>query len=88
VEIAQVFTASSNFGLRAAEKEIIQMAAVTGSKTVTKDQAPHLTAAQLTALMAIAPEDLTLNQLGMLKDALSRVPAASDPSATVGSCLP
>ena len=63
-------------------------AAVTGSKTVTKDQAAHLTAATLTALLATAPEDLTIRQIGVLLDAVSRVPAGSNPDATIGSCLP
>jgi len=65
------------------------MAAIlTGTKTCTRDQAPHLTAQTLSALLAIAPEDLSVRQLGMLKDAVSRTPTGSDPNATIGSCLP
>jgi hypothetical protein len=62
-------------------------ATVTGSKTVTQSQAPHLSATVLTNLLAVAPQNLTVSQLGILIDALSRVSSGGVPSATVGSLL-
>jgi hypothetical protein len=63
-------------------------ATVSGSKTVTTSVSPALTAATLTTLLAIAPENLTLAQLGQLRDACNRGPAGSNPAALVGACLP
>lgn len=63
-------------------------ATVSGSKTVNTAAAPHLTAATLTALLAIAPENLTLAQLDQLHDAVRRTPAGSVPTNTIGACLP
>ncbi len=60
---------------------------LTGTKTVTKDQAPHATAAQLTALLAKAPEQLTTAEARQLLDALDRAPGGSDPAAVIGSVL-
>lgn len=62
-------------------------ASVSGSKTVTNDITPNLTAALLTTLLAIAPENLTVAQLGELSRALERT-AIGDPNTdTVGSLL-
>jgi hypothetical protein len=58
----------------------------TGSKTVTKDAAPHLTAASLTTLLAKAPETMTVADLHTLLDACNRGPV--NPSSTVGTLLP
>jgi hypothetical protein len=57
----------------------------TGSKTVTTDLAPHLTAAQLTTLLAIAPENMTLAQVRQLEDAASRHPKGSNPANTLST---
>jgi hypothetical protein len=58
----------------------------TGSKTVTKDVGPTSTAAILTALMATAPENLTLANLKTIQSALKRLPAGTaDPSTTLGT---
>lgn len=59
----------------------------TGTKTVTLGVAPHLTAAQLTAMLALNIETLTVRQLGALVDAISRVPGGHNPGATIGSLL-
>jgi hypothetical protein len=61
---------------------------LTGTKTVTKDVAPHLTHTQLTALLATAIESLTVKQLNELLDAVSRVPTGGDPNAVIGDLLP
>jgi hypothetical protein len=58
---------------------------LTGTKTVTRAVAPHLTAAGLTALLATALENLTVAQLKELVDAVERVPGGSKPGATLGS---
>ncbi len=60
-------------------------ASVSGAKTVTTDLAPHLTAAQLTTLLAIAPENMTLAQLRQLEDAASRHPKGSNPANTLAT---
>jgi hypothetical protein len=57
----------------------------TGSKTVTKDVAPHLTAATLTALLATAPENLTFAQLKQLSDGVKRISGGHAPAATLGT---
>jgi hypothetical protein len=62
-------------------------AVVTGSKTVSLDSHPTLTASTLTTILATAPEDLTVAQLGQLQDALKRVPFGGTPSKTVGELL-
>lgn len=60
---------------------------LTGTKTVTKDVAPHLTGTVLTALMAKAPEQLTVAEFDKIKDALKRVSGGAAPTATIGSIL-
>ena len=62
-------------------------AAVTGSKTVTRDAAPHLKAATLTTLLGIAVENMTVAQLQSIRDALKRIPGGSTPGALIGSLL-
>jgi len=57
-------------------------AIVTGSKTVTVDKSPILTASLLTALFATAPENMTVAQVGQLIDAANRIPAP--PTSTLG----
>lgn len=59
----------------------------TGSKTVTKDVAPHLTATALTALLAIAPENLTYAQFKQIGDALKRLSGGHAPGTTIGAML-
>jgi hypothetical protein len=59
----------------------------TGSKTVTKAVAPHLTASGLTALLAIAPENMTVAQVKQLVDAVDRVPGGGEPTTTIGALL-
>ncbi len=57
----------------------------TGPKTCTNALAPHLTAARLTTLLAIAPEVLTVAQFNELADALSRVSGGHEPTAVLGT---
>ena len=59
----------------------------TGSKTVTKAVAPHLTAATLTTLLATAPENLTVAQLRQLVDATNHVSGGHEPTQTLGAIL-
>ena len=60
---------------------------ISGTKTVTHDVAPHLTASTLTTLLATAIENLTVAQLRMLIDAIDRVGQGRNPSATIGTLL-
>ena len=62
-------------------------AIVTGSKTVSTSVSPSLTGAALTALMAIAVENMTVGQLRQLQDAVKRVPGGAAIGATMGSIL-
>ena len=62
-------------------------AVVSGSKTVNNSVSPSLTASALTSLLAIAPENMTVAQLGKLHDALSRISGGGNPAATIGSLL-
>ncbi|CAB4130727.1 hypothetical protein UFOVP130_29 [uncultured Caudovirales phage] len=62
-------------------------ASTSGSKTVTTAVAPHLSATSLTALLAIAVENLTVAQFDQIKDALDRVPKGRTPGSTIGSLL-
>lgn len=55
----------------------------TGSKTCTVDLAPHILATDLTTLLAIAPENLTVAQFNQLGDALGRVSAGHAPTKTL-----
>jgi hypothetical protein len=67
---------------------MIGMAASTsGTKTVTKDVAPHLTAAVLTHLLSLPVESLTVAQLQELLDAVRRLPHGEEPAVTLGSLL-
>jgi hypothetical protein len=64
------------------------MAATTsGTKTVTHSIAPHLTAATLTTILATPLENLTVGQLDLITDALSRIPDGETPVRTIGSLL-
>lgn len=62
-------------------------AVVSGSKTITRDFAPHLTGPMLTAILAKAPENLTIAEVQTLLDATSRVPAGTDPNRRIGEIL-
>ena len=62
-------------------------AQVTGSKTVTKAAAPHLTAAYLTTLMATPIELLTVQQLEDILDATKRTKGGDAPHNTIGALL-
>lgn len=62
-------------------------ATTSGTKTVTQSQAPHLSATLLTNLLAVAPQNLTVAQLGTLKDALSRVAGGGNPATLLGGLL-
>jgi hypothetical protein len=62
-------------------------ATVSGSKTVTKDVAKHLTAAILTNLLATPIENLTVAELKSLIDAINRVGKGGNPGAAIGSLL-
>jgi hypothetical protein len=64
------------------------MAATTsGTKTVTRTLAPHLTAAILTTILATPIENLTVVQLDQVCDALRRLPSGETPGLTIGSLL-
>ena len=64
------------------------MAATTsGTKTLTRALAPHLSAALLTTLLATPIENLTVGQLEQIVDALRRTSTGEDLSRTVGSLL-
>jgi hypothetical protein len=62
-------------------------AQVTGSKTVTRGVAPHLSAAALTALLATPIENLTVAQLAELQDAIARIAHGGETSRTIGQLL-
>jgi hypothetical protein len=62
-------------------------ATTSGTKTVTHNIAPHLTAAILTTLLAAPIESLTVGQLNQLADALKRVQDGDNPARTIGSLL-
>jgi hypothetical protein len=60
---------------------------VTGSKTVTRAVTGHLTAAVLTTLLSTPIENLTVEQLDQISDALTRVAGGHEPTRTIGSLL-
>ena len=60
---------------------------LTGTKTVSVNVAPHLTASVLTSLLATPVENLTVAQLDQLRDAVNRVAKGATPSSTVGTLL-
>lgn len=60
-------------------------ATVSGSKTVTKTIAPHLSAAALTTLLETPVENLTIAQLETLVDATRRVSSGQEPTKTLGA---
>ena len=62
-------------------------ASVSTPKTCTVDLAPHLPATTLTALLAIAPENMTLAQFNQLGDALDRVSGGHAPTTTLTTLL-
>lgn len=62
-------------------------ASTSGTKTVTTEVAPHLSAAALTTLLATPIEDLTVEQFNRLADALKRVAKGAEPTATIGTLL-
>lgn len=64
------------------------MAATTsGTKTVTRTVAPHLSATMLTTLLATPIENLTVAQFDQLRDTLKRIGGGRTPAATIGSLL-
>jgi hypothetical protein len=64
------------------------MAATTsGTKTLTRTLAPHLTAAVLTTLLSTPIENLTIGQLRQIVDALKRSSSGEDLTRTIGSLL-
>jgi hypothetical protein len=62
-------------------------AVVSGSKTVTRSLSPALTATVLTNLLATAPENLTIAQLGQIFDGTKRTSMGGNPNATVSQCF-
>jgi hypothetical protein len=62
-------------------------ATTTGTKTVTRTIAPHLTATMLTTLLATPIENLTVAQLDQIHDALKRIADGENCSRTIGSLL-
>lgn len=62
-------------------------ASVSGAKTVNNSVAPHLSASALTTLLAIAVENLTVQQFYQIEDALNRVKAGHTEGSTIGSLL-
>lgn len=65
----------------------VSTASLTGSKTVTTNVSPALTASVLTTLMATPIEQFTIAQLHQLTDALKRIPGGGAPSSVVGALL-
>lgn len=57
------------------------------TKTVTKDVAPHLTAALLTTLCARPVEIFTVRDLAQLNDAINRLSRGHDPDTVIGDLL-
>ena len=62
-------------------------AAVTSPKTCTVTVAPHITGAQLTTILAVAPENLTVAQVRILEDAINRVSGGGNAAAVIGTLL-
>jgi hypothetical protein len=62
-------------------------ASVSGSKTVTQNASPILTATLLTTLLAIPVESLTVLQFNQIRDALRKTPKGGAPNLTIGSIL-
>ena len=62
-------------------------ASTSGTKTVTRDVSPYLTASTLTALLATPIESLTVAQFNQLKDALTRISGGGNPAAVIGQLL-
>ena len=62
-------------------------ATVAGAKTVRTDTSPSLTAATLNTILATAPENLTVAQLGDLTEAVRRVSGGGNPAAYIGDLL-
>lgn len=62
-------------------------AAVTGSKTCLQGTSLTDTAAVLTALLAIAPENMTVAQVKQLLRALSHVAGGNEENNLVGTLL-
>jgi hypothetical protein len=62
-------------------------ASTTGTKTVTTNVSPSLTAALLTALLATPIENLTVAQLREINDALTKIPGGHSPTKTIGQLL-
>jgi hypothetical protein len=60
---------------------------ITGSKTVTRNLAPHLPATMLTTLLATPLENLTVGQMEQIRDAIKRLPDGDNPLHTIGSLL-
>jgi hypothetical protein len=50
-------------------------------------EVPGLTAATLTTLLGIAPENMTVAQHKQISDAIKRVPGGGNPAATIGSLI-
>jgi hypothetical protein len=61
---------------------------LTGTRTVAKDVSPTMTAAQLTVIMALAPEQLTVAQLDTLHGAIKHVGNLSESTVTLGTMFP
>jgi hypothetical protein len=62
-------------------------ASVSDSKTVSTDVSPALTASVLTAILATAPENMTVGELETLRDALNRVPQGNTATSVIGALL-
>jgi hypothetical protein len=62
-------------------------ASTSGTKTVTKDLGPSHTANQLTTILAMPIENLTIAQLRLLQEALRKVSKGHEPTATIGALL-
>jgi hypothetical protein len=61
---------------------------LTGTKTVTVDVTPNLTAAKLTTLMATAQELMTVGQHRQITDALKHVSGGNVESNVIGTLFP
>jgi hypothetical protein len=70
-----------------AERKLKMAATTAGTKTVSKDLGPGYTASQLTAILAIPIESLTIAQFRFLEEALRKVSRGHDPSLVIGTLL-
>jgi hypothetical protein len=60
-------------------------ASVSGSKTVTTNVSPVHTAANITSIFAIAPENMTVARLNFIAQCLRQKQGGEDPNTVIGT---